>query len=125
MAESLPRTTCPGRLPDIAARDDGHLIAYTASGPLGEVLTLRRFASRAALVAFCKDGSSMHAVVKDSVPACMVVNRNTQREDPGPAPLPVVMRECLHNLELYHGKGCRCTACVGVRAYMAEAEAKP
>lgn len=76
----LPRTTCPGRLSDIAARPDAHCIAYTASGLLGEVLTLRRFNSRAALVAFCKPGSRMHAVVKDEVEECMLVNRNTQRE---------------------------------------------
>jgi hypothetical protein len=65
-----------GRLAEVQAVPDADLLAYTVQG---YDVKLTRYASRAALEAFCKDGSTHHAVVKAPVDPNMMTNRNVQR----------------------------------------------
>lgn len=69
-----------GRLGELLANEDAPLLAYSRLGNLGEDCKVRRFNSRAALEAFCKDGSALHALVKTPRPKNCITNRNTQRE---------------------------------------------
>ena len=80
MRRNLPQSIPAGRLGELRGREDAHLIAYRVGKRWDAEYTLRRFNSRAALEAFCKSGSAMHALVKTEVPGPMVVNRNIQRE---------------------------------------------
>lgn len=65
-----------GRLAELHARQNAHLLAYTVAGWDAKVTTYK---SRAALEAFCKDGSRHHAVMKAYTEPCMITNHNTQR----------------------------------------------
>ena len=76
---SLPRYVSLGRMPELRERPDADRIAYTLGPGSFDDYTLKRYASRKALEAFCKDGSRHHALVKTVVAPSMLVNRNTQR----------------------------------------------
>lgn len=78
--EKLPKFCSMGRLSDLASRADADLIAYTvgAAGFAADY-AIKRYTSRAALEAFCKDGSKHHALVKRRVSASMLANRNVER----------------------------------------------
>ena len=69
--------TPQGRITEYADREDAELLAYSPAGQWD--YKVRRFNSRKALEAFCKDGSAMHAVVKSPVSRQMLINRNIQR----------------------------------------------
>lgn len=72
----LPQSIPLGRLSELSGRHDADLIAYTV---IGFDAKLRRFNSRNALRAFCKDGSKMFALVKEWMPSANhVTNRNLQ-----------------------------------------------
>lgn len=80
-APRLPRTIPFGRIGDLRSRPDADLIAYTIPARTFADFRLKRYASRKALEAFCRDGSSHHALVKRPVHPSMLVNRNTQRAE--------------------------------------------
>jgi|8_EtaG_2_1085327.scaffolds.fasta_scaffold119597_1 hypothetical protein len=42
--------------------------------------SVKLFKSREAMRHFCKDGGKMHALIKDQVPANLLVNRNMQKK---------------------------------------------
>jgi hypothetical protein len=65
-----------GRLAELTTRPDADLLAYSVQGCDAKVT---RYKSRVALLAFCRDGSSHHALIKTPVHPNMLVNRNTQR----------------------------------------------
>lgn len=71
----LPRALPLGRIGELREHQDAERIAYTVRG-WDAVLTV--YKSRAAMAAFCKDGSTHHALVKDSVHKTMLTNRNMQ-----------------------------------------------
>jgi hypothetical protein len=79
MMEKLPKFCPMGRLSDLASRADADLIAYTVGAGFAADYAIKRYASRAALEAFCRDGSKHHALVKRRVSASMLVNRNVER----------------------------------------------
>lgn len=79
--QALPRTIPLGRADELRTRDDAHLIALTYPRAFPADVRVTRYNSRASLVAFCHDGSSHHALVKDAVHPNMLTNRNTQRPD--------------------------------------------
>lgn len=72
----MNKTIPLGRLDELRSQPNADCIAYTA---YGFDAIIKRYASRKALEAFCKDGSAHHALVKTSVHQSMLVNRNTQR----------------------------------------------
>jgi len=75
----IPKFVPTGRLQELISHPQAELIAYTRQGFLAETCKLRKFNSRAALRAFCKDGSTMHALVKDKVESQnFLTNRNLQ-----------------------------------------------
>ena len=65
-----------GRLDELRSQPDADRIAYTV---YGYDAIIQRYASRKALEAFCKDGSTHHALIKTPVHQSMIINRNTQR----------------------------------------------
>lgn len=74
---SRPLATVPlGRLDEWRSRPDADLLALS---PVGYDYAVQRYASRKALEAFCKHGSTHHALVKTPVHPTMLVNRNIQR----------------------------------------------
>ena len=67
-----------GRLDEWRARPDASLLATRDNGRWeADILA---FSCRSALLAFCRAGSALHALVKDPVPAPMFINGNTQRK---------------------------------------------
>ena len=68
-----------GHLAELRNDPRADRMAYTAGRGIFDDYRVTVYASRAALLAFCKDGSAHHALVKDTVPASEVINRNTQR----------------------------------------------
>lgn len=72
----------PGRLDDWRARPDAERIAYTIGRSWDSDYRVTVYASRLAMLAFCKSGSAHHALLKTAVHPNMVVNRNTQVADP-------------------------------------------
>lgn len=79
MTSKLPKFLPAGRLSDLSAHPDADLIAYTVGAGWSADYAIKRYTSRAALEAFCKDGSKHHALVKRPVSGSMLTNRNTQR----------------------------------------------
>lgn len=75
----LPKFCPMGRLSDLASHPDADLIAYTVGNGFFDDYAIKRYASRAALEAFCKDGSRHHALIKRRVSAGMLFNRNVQQ----------------------------------------------
>ena len=76
-----PRFIPSGRLDDLRTRADADLIAYTIPVRAFGEYQVTTYKSRKALEAFCKDGSSHHALVKTPTSRNMIVNRNTQRPE--------------------------------------------
>lgn len=68
-----------GRINDLRTRGDADRIAYTVPRQTFADYACKVYASRAAMLAFCKDGSAHHALVKSECSAGMLTNRNTQR----------------------------------------------
>ena len=84
----MPRSTYvpAGRLEALRARPEADRTAYTASRSWDGDCKVTVYASRAAMLAFCKDGSAHHALVKTPVHRNMVANRNTEVADASIAP---------------------------------------
>lgn len=76
-AEYIPA----GRLDERRARPDADRTAYTIGRGAFDDCRVTVYASRAAMLCFCKDGSAHHALIKTAVHRNMIVNRNTQRVD--------------------------------------------
>ena len=76
-----PLFTPVGRLDDLRTRPDAELLAYTTQGHFGETAKVTTYASRAALEAFCKPGSSHHALIKTRKHPNLLTNRNTERPE--------------------------------------------
>lgn len=74
----LPNSCPLGRLADFRSRPDADHIAYTLPVSIFGDCRLKRYASRAAMERFCK--GSHHALVKERVESCMLVNRNFQTD---------------------------------------------
>jgi hypothetical protein len=68
-----------GRLSELHSHPDAERMAYTLSGIIGENAAVTTFKSRDAMRQFCKDGSKMHALIKDRVHPTMLTNRNMQK----------------------------------------------
>jgi len=75
----LPRYVSLGGMPGLRERPDADRIAYTLGQGSFDDFTIKRYASRKALEAFCKHGSRHHALVKTVVAPSMLINQNTQR----------------------------------------------
>jgi hypothetical protein len=77
----LPKSVPIGRIDDLKARDDAHLIAYTVSDrTMTFDVKVTRYASRKALAAFVREGSRHYALVRDVVDhPSKITNRNLQR----------------------------------------------
>lgn len=76
---AFPKRCSMGRLDELRALSGAECVGITTPERLGDDYAVRVFASRAALKAFAKDGSRMHALVKDAVSPNMLTNRNMQR----------------------------------------------
>lgn len=75
----LPRFIALGRIADLLAHPDAERIALTSPARLGGEYRVTVYQSRAALEAFCRDGSAHVALVRAPVPGNVLTNRNTQR----------------------------------------------
>ena len=64
-----------GRLREAQAADNATLAAIT---PFKDDWSIKLFKSRDAMKHFCKDGSKMHALIKEGVPSGMFINSNMQ-----------------------------------------------
>lgn len=67
------------RIEELRALPNAELLAYTLGKGLFDDCKVTTYKSRQALEAFCKDGSSHHAVIKTPTHPSMITNRNTQR----------------------------------------------
>jgi len=76
-----------GRLSEWQDREDAYLLAYSFGPGIFSECAVYRYASRGALRAFCKRGSSHVALVKDAVHPTMLTNPNTEIPDPS-VPVP-------------------------------------
>ena len=65
-----------GRLPEAVKAENAHLAAIS---PFKDDWTIKLFKSRLQMKHFCKDGSKMHALIKDSVHPNMLINVNMQK----------------------------------------------
>jgi len=79
VSNALPRTIALGRVSDLLSREDADCIALTRNAVIGADYKVTLYKSRAALEAFCKDGSAHFALVRRPVAPNMLTNRNTQR----------------------------------------------
>ena len=66
-----------GRLGEARQAENATLAAIS---PFKDDWAVKLFKSRGAMKHFCKDGGKMHALIKDQVPANMLVNRNMQKK---------------------------------------------
>lgn len=64
-----------GRLKEAKEADNAMLAAIT---PFKDDWSIKMFKSREAMKHFCKDGSKMHALIKDGVSSGMFINANMQ-----------------------------------------------